>query len=199
MMEQQMREAVIAYGRKLVESGLVQGTWGNISVRLDADHMLVTPSGLDYQSLQPEDIVKVNLRTLEYKSARKPTTEKKLHQAILLARPECGAVIHTHSANCSVYAAAGATIPIKDAAMRKRFGGDVRCAAHALPGTSKLSRATLKALEERSACLLQNHGVICCGSSLADAYELCEMLEREAELMPRAEDHQPGASAVIRS
>jgi len=194
MMEQRMRETITAYGRKLVESGLVQGTWGNICVRLDADHMLVTPSGLDYLSLQPEDIVKVNLRTLEYESARKPTTEKKLHQAILLARPEFGAVIHTHSANCSVYAAVGATIPIKDAAMRKRFGGDVRCAVHALPGTSKLSRVTLKALEGRCACLLQNHGVICCGSSLADAYELCELLEQEADLSPRSGNLQQGAS-----
>jgi len=186
MTEQEMREQVIAYGKRLVESGLVQGTWGNISVRLDLDHMLVTPSGLDYQGLVPEDIVKVNIRTLKYESTRKPTTEKKLHQAILLARPECGAVIHTHSVNCSIYAAAGAEIPITGIELIKRFGGNVRCAAHALPGMSKLNQVALKALEGRNACLLQNHGVICCGSSLADTYELCELLEQAASII--AED-----------
>ena len=63
--EQKLREALVCYGVKLVEEGLVQGTWGNISVRLDDRHMLVTPSGLDYLRLTPADMVKVNIETLE--------------------------------------------------------------------------------------------------------------------------------------
>lgn len=180
MTEHELREAIIACGRKLVETGLVQGTWGNIAVRLDEQHMLVTPSGLDYLVLTAEDIVKVDIQTLTYTSGRKPTSEKRLHQAVLRARPDVGAVIHTHSPDCSVLAAAGAALPAMTAEMRSLVGDGARTAAHALPSTGKLSRVALAALEGRNACLLANHGVLCCGRDLGEAYRVCEVMEEAA-------------------
>lgn len=94
------------YGKQLVTSGLVQGTWGNLSVRLDDTYMLVTPSGLDYARLTPADMVKVNMRTLAYEGDLKPTSEKSLHAAIYHNRPDIGGIIHTHAKYCCVYAAA---------------------------------------------------------------------------------------------
>lgn len=180
MIEHELREAIVACGRMLVETGLVQGTWGNIAVRLDERHMLVTPSGLDYLALTADDIVKMDLQTLAYSSKRKPTSEKRLHQAVLRARPDVGAVIHTHSPDCSVLAAAGATLPAMTEEMRSLVGGGARTAAHALPSTGKLSRVALAALEGRNACLLTNHGVLCCGRDLEEAYRVCEVMEAAA-------------------
>lgn len=180
MIERELREAIVACGRKLVATGLVQGTWGNIAVRLDERNMLVTPSGLDYLSLTVDDIVKVDIETLAYASRRKPTSEKKLHQAVLRARPDVGAVVHTHSPDCSVIAAAGTTLPAMTEEMRSLVGDGARTAAHALPSTGKLSKVALAALEGRNACLLANHGVLCCGRDLDEAYRVCEVMEEAA-------------------
>ncbi|MDD3946548.1 MAG: class II aldolase/adducin family protein [Clostridia bacterium] len=81
MTEKEIRQAVKDAGVRLIESGLVQGTWGNISIRLDEKHMVVTPSGLDYIRLTPEDMVVVDIDTLEYDSPIKPTSEKKIHMS----------------------------------------------------------------------------------------------------------------------
>ncbi|MEG2770255.1 MAG: class II aldolase/adducin family protein [Oscillospiraceae bacterium] len=178
--EQELRQAVVEYGKRLVETGLVQGTWGNIAVRLDDNYMLVTPSGLDYLHLTPDDVVKVNLENLEYDGARKPTSEKKMHRAILNARPDAMAVIHTHSVDCGVFAAAGVSLPAATEKMKTLVGGEMRCAPHALPSTGRLSDVAVKALDGRNGCLLQNHGVICCGKDLANAFAICEAAEEAA-------------------
>ena len=86
-----------------METGLVQGTWGNLSIRLDDKYMLVTPSGLDYTRLTPADMVKVNISTLAYEGSLKPTSEKGLHAEVYKQRPDAGAVIHTHSKYCCVF------------------------------------------------------------------------------------------------
>ena len=87
-MEQTLRQQLVEYGKKLVSAGLVQGTWGNISVRLDEKYMLATPSGLDYDRLTPEDMVKVEIETLKYEGNLKPTSEKGLHAAIYKKRAD---------------------------------------------------------------------------------------------------------------
>lgn len=182
MSERQLREAIAEHGKRLVETGLVQGTWGNLSARLDEQFMLVTPSGLDYLCLAPADIVRVDLFTFAYESSngRRPTTEKRFHSAIYRARPEVNAVIHTHAEYCGVFAAAHRPLPASTPEQLRLFGGDVRCAAHALPSTARLTRFALAALDGRSACLLANHGAICIGSSLAAAFAVCGAAEAAA-------------------
>lgn len=171
--ESELRQQIVDYGKRLMEEGLVQGTWGNLAVRLDEAHMLVTPSGLDYRMLSPDDVVKVELETMRYESERKPTSEKQLHRDLFLARPDVGAAIHTHAKNCGVFAAARKAVCPAEGEM-------LLCAPHALPSTKKLSRVAIKALGDRSACLLMNHGVLCCGADLRQAYEGCKSSEQAA-------------------
>ena len=178
--EQSLREEIVRCGNRLVEEGLLQGTWGNIAVRLDETHMLCTPSGVAYHLLTADDIVNVELATLSYGDQRKPTSEKRLHRDIFLARADVGAVIHTHAKLCGVFAAARKTICCITGDMKTRIGSEMRCAGHALPSTKKLSKVALGALENRNGCLLMNHGVICCGTDLNGAYLACKAAEEAA-------------------
>lgn len=176
-MEQKLREALVEYGVKLVETGLVQGTWGNISVRLDDKHMLVTPSGLDYLRLTPADMVKVNIDTLEYEGGIKPTSEKGLHAGLYQLRPDLGAVIHTHSKYCCMFAAARKPLPVEDPALQAVFGSEVALAGYGLPGSKTLSKNTVAAFGDGMGAIMTAHGMICGGSDIADAFENCGKLE----------------------
>ncbi len=178
--EQELREAIVACGIRLVDEGLVQGTWGNIAVRLDETSMLCTPSGLAYHYLTPDDIVKVELSTLDYGSQRKPTSEKRLHRDLFAARPDAGASIHTHAKRCGVFAASRKTLCCISGEMKELVGAEMRCAGHALPSTKKLSKVALGALGQNNGCLLKNHGVLCCGKDLEQAYRTCKAAEQAA-------------------
>ncbi len=175
--ENLLREQLVTYGKKLVETGLVQGTWGNLSLRLDEKYMLVTPSGLDYTRLTAADMVKVCIDTLEYVGDLPPTSEKSLHAAIYETRPEVGAVIHTHSRLCSVFAAARRPVPVKDPEMQEIFGSRIPLAKYALPGTGALRDNTVSALGQGWGCIMSGHGMIACGSSLEDAFDHCQQME----------------------
>ncbi|MGN1415095.1 MAG: class II aldolase/adducin family protein [Anaerovoracaceae bacterium] len=179
--EARLRQMLVDYGNKLVDCGLVQGTWGNISVRLDDRYMLATPSGLDYSRLTPEDMVKVEIKTLKYEDDLKPTSEKGLHAAVYQRRPEIGAVIHTHAKYCCVFAAANQDMPIEDREGQKIFGTSVKLAGYGLPGSKALMKHTADALGENFGCIMANHGMLTCGSDLETAFNNCQMLEQCAE------------------
>jgi len=106
-----MRRMVIEGGLRLVREGLVARTWGNISLRVDSEHMLITPSGLAYQELEPEDIVLVNYHNSSHEGPVKPSSEKELHCEIYRTRKNIHAVIHTHQMNASTVAAARREVP----------------------------------------------------------------------------------------
>lgn len=178
--EREIRQQIVLFGKRLQEEGLLQGTWGNLAVRLNETHMLCTPSGLDYRSLTPEDIVKVELDSLGYGAQRKPTSEKRLHRDIFANRADVGAVIHTHAKLCGVFAAARKSICCIEGEMQRVVGNEMRCAGHALPSTKKLSRVAIQALGSNNGCLLMNHGVICCGADLEVAYRACKAAEEAA-------------------
>ena len=175
--EDELREKLCEYGKKLVATGLVQGTWGNLSIRLDDTYMLVTPSGLDYTRLTPADMVKVNISTLEYEGSLKPTSEKGLHAEVYIQRPDAGAVIHTHSKYCCVFAAAEKPLRINDPEMQKIFGTQVELAEYALPGTKKLMANTVKALGQNLGCIMSHHGMAACGADIEIAFDNCVKLE----------------------
>ncbi len=199
MTEAQYRQMVKDAGVRLAKERLVQGTWGNISVRLDDENMLVTPSGLDYERMSLTDLVVVNMRTLEYTSSVKPTSEKKMHALILLTRPDISAVIHSHPQNSSAFAAARQDLPIKSAKAQKLLGETVRCSEYGLPGTKKLTQSTLDALGKGSACIMANHGAIVCASTLDDAFILMKTLEQCAkEYLEQLVMKQAGATVYNR-
>ena len=180
-MEQTLREQLVEYGIKLVESGLVQGTWGNISVRLDDKYMLTTPSGLDYTRLTAEDMVKVDIQTLKHQGKNKPTSEKELHAEIYKARPDVGCVIHTHSKYACTFAAAQKPMPIVKE-YRELLGEELHLSKYAKSGSKELTKNTAEALGENVGAIMANHGMVAVGKDLAEALKICEKIEENGRI-----------------
>jgi L-fuculose-phosphate aldolase len=181
------KEQVIKAGLRLIEEGLVTRTWGNVSVKADENHMLITPSGRKYEDLIPDDIVLVNIQTSEYEGAIKPSSEHKLHSEIYRTRPEINAVIHTHQMNASTCAAARREVPPILDDMAQIIGTTVRVAPYALPSTKKIVKGTVKALKGRMAALMANHGAVCIGRDLSEAFVVCQVLEKACKAFIEAE------------
>lgn len=171
------RSIVWDAGRRLHREGLVARTWGNLSLRVNEDLFVITPSGIVYEQMRPEQVVPVRLRDLSYTGELKPSSEKAMHAAIYRDRPEICAVIHTHQSAASSVAAARKDIRDIPEEARKILGSVVRTAAYALPGTRKLAKATIRALQGSNAALLANHGAVCVGRDMADAFMVCTQLE----------------------
>lgn len=174
--ESELREKLVEYGHLIQNTGLVKGTWGNISIRLDDDHMICTPSGLDYSHLTADQMVKVNLHTLEYEGSLKPTSEKLIHATIYLNHDDAGAIIHTHSTNATAFSVVKKSLSIGDTT--------IKCADYGAAGTKELSNNISFALYEGSfGCFMQNHGMIALGSDIEDAYKKAWLIEDNATAM----------------
>ncbi len=204
------RRNLVEYGNKLIARKLVQGTWGNLSVRIDDDLMLVTPSGLDYDSLAPEDMVLMDIENLAVTSlldedtsdaknslpGNKPTSEASLHAGIYKNRPDIGAIIHTHSKYCSVFAACQMPIDVMDEYLAEEVAGDlIYVADYAASGSEELAKNVTKALGGsaldsknefevlmygRRGCIMSNHGMVACAADLDTALEVAEAMEEAA-------------------
>jgi L-fuculose-phosphate aldolase len=181
------KKVVCASGQQLLGKGYVSGTWGNISLRLDDHLMVITPSGREYETMVPEDIVIVDYLTHKYEGALKPSSEYKLHTEIYRSRKNINAVIHTHQMNASTVAAARREVPPILDDMAQIIGPSVRCADYALPNTKKIVRATVKALKGRFAALMANHGAVCIGRDMQEAFVACEVLEKACKAFIEAE------------
>jgi L-fuculose-phosphate aldolase len=181
------REALAEAGLKLVKLGLVARTWGNISIRVSEDEMLVTPSGKYYEDTLPEDMVLVNLSTLEYNHDQNPSSEFLLHAGIYADRREFRAIIHTHQMNASTCAAARREVPPILDDMVQIIGPSVRVADYAHSATKKIVRNTVKALRGRNAALMANHGAVCAGRDLDEAFAVCQVLEKACKAFIEAE------------
>ncbi|MBY6055411.1 class II aldolase/adducin family protein [Leisingera daeponensis] len=172
-----LRQEVIRACLEMNAHGINQGTSGNISVRA-GDQMLITPSGLPYEKMAPEDLVALPLDGSPPKNGqRKPSTEWPFHLAILREKTGVNAVVHAHPVYCSALAMNRQAIPACHY-MVAAFGGcDVPVADYALFGSQKLSDNIIRALRDRSACLMANHGAVATGDSLSRA--MWRMLELE--------------------
>lgn len=178
----QVQAAVCAAAKKLASGNLTVGTWGNISARLDEDHMVVTPSGMPYDILKPEDMVIVNMHDLTYEGKLKPSVETPMHARILLERPEVGGIVHTHSTYALVMAAAHKPIPPICDDQVQILGGEVRVARYTLPGTDDMAEAVTEALKGRMGALIANHGAVACGRTLDEALVAAAVLEKSAQV-----------------
>jgi len=174
-----LRAAVVHGCRELARLGLTHGTSGNISVRRSQRQFFVSPSGLAYDALKPEDIPIVDLDGRWF-GRRRPSSEWRFHRDILRSRADIGAVVHTHSAHATALACTGRGIPAFHYMVAVAGGVDIRCASYHTFGTEELSQAALAALEDRRACLLANHGVIACGVDLSQALTLAGEVENLA-------------------
>ena len=182
------RQRLIEAGKQMLEKKLTVETWGNLSLR-DPDTGLVylTPSAMAYHTIEPEDVAVVDLEGNLISGRRKPTIEMGLHLQLYRTRPEINAVIHTHPVQSQVFAVLRRPIPpiIDEAA--QVLGGTVPVAQYALPGTKELADNVGAAMEGRvRACLMANHGAVCVGESMEQAFKVCAVLEMTAEIYQRA-------------
>jgi L-fuculose-phosphate aldolase len=179
-----LREAMIATARKMNTAGLNQGTSGNLSVRVEGGFLL-TPTGMEYDALVPEDLVLMRFDG-SHEGRRRPSSEWQLHRDLLAARPEAGAVLHAHSMFSTTLACLRRGIPAFHYMISAAGGSDVRCAPYATFGTPELARSALDALEGRKACLLANHGMLALGKDLVAAFKLAVEVETLAAMYWRA-------------
>lgn len=178
---------VLATARAMNASGINRGSAGNVSAR-SAGGFVITPTGMAYAACSADDMVKVGADGTAM-GRRKPSSEWRFHRDIYAARPEAGAVVHTHSPFATALACQEQAVPAFHY-MVARFGGDdVRCAAYATFGSQQLSDAIVIALRDRNACLMAHHGMVVfgrdCGHALSLAVELetlCEQYWRVLQL-----------------
>jgi len=174
-----LRTMVLAACRELTRRGLTHGTSGNVSVRCDEQRFFVSPSGMDYELLQADDVPLMDLEGRWF-GRHRPSSEWRFHRDILRSRPDVGAIVHTHSPRATALACTGRGIPAFHYMVAVAGGRDIRCAPYHTFGTQELSDAALAALRDRKACLLANHGVIATGADLASAMRLAGEVENLA-------------------
>jgi len=181
MVEMDVKKEIIHIGKKMVEQKLVASTWGNISVK-SGSRIYITPSGMEYEYLEADDIVVVDGSGKVLEGKRKPSSELLMHLEIYKNRDDVTAVVHTHSLYASAYAVSRKPIPPIIEDMAQVVGGSVEVADYALPGTIELAHNITKALEKKGAALLANHGVVGVGYNLMEAYKACLLVEKTAQI-----------------
>ena len=175
-LRKQIIETAIAFNT----SGLSVGTSGNLSVRTPQGY-LITPTGIPYIQLKEADIVEMDLKGNIIHGDLKPSSEWQFHQGIYQAREEINAIVHIHSDYATGIACTRQDIPAFHYMVAKAGGDSIRCAEYATFGSEALSENAVKALEDRRACLLANHGMIILGEDLDSAYKLAEEVENIAK------------------
>jgi L-fuculose-phosphate aldolase len=178
------REAIVTTCRELSRAGLVVGTAGNVSVR-DGDLVAVTPSGVRYAGLAPELVGVHRLDGTPVEAPLAPTSELPLHLAIYAARPEVGAVVHTHSPAATALSTLVDEVPAVHYYVAM-FGGPVAVAPYATYGTAELAGNVVRALDGRTACLMGGHGAVGVGPDLATAHDKSLYLEWLCDVYLRA-------------
>lgn len=187
MLMQEERELVVEYGKKMSAAHLSTGTSGNISIyNAEKGLMAISPSGMDYFSTTPEDVVITDLNANIVNGKRKPSSEWALHTTFYKHKPHAGAVVHTHSVYCTTLAVLGEPIRAVHYVIGDANTDTVPCAPYQLFGTEALAEAAMEVCGESDAVLLGNHGLVCCGKNIKSAYGLACNLEFIAELQLRA-------------
>ncbi|MER6380380.1 class II aldolase/adducin family protein [Streptomyces sp. NPDC001250] len=165
---------LVATARRTVTDGLVVGTSGNVSARV-GDLVLVTPSGVPYDRLTPDDLTGVDLTGRQVLGTLAPTSELPMHLAVYRST-DARAIVHTHAVHATAVSTLVPELPLVHY-MAATLGGPVRVAPYATYGTDELAENMLRALTDRTGCLLQNHGTITYGATLDQAYDRTAQLE----------------------
>lgn len=165
----ELRQEVIRYGQLLVEHRLIQATWGNVSVRVDDDHFLMSPSGVDYYHVSPQEVALVRVADGSYDKGLHPSSERRMHQAIYRERGDIRAVVHTHSANCAVFAACRADLVTNEV--------NYPCATYGVSGSAALAKSVAQIMLAHDGCIMANHGFVTGAQTLERA--LAQAIEAE--------------------
>jgi L-fuculose-phosphate aldolase len=175
-----LKTEVIKYSKKLNIKNLSALRSGNISIRAKekgVEGFYITPSGMKYSSLKIKDIVFVSLKGIFDKKKNKPSSEWRFHQDIYVNKKEAKAIVHAHSTCATAVSSHQKNIPAFHYMVAVAGGEDLKCTKYATFGTKQLSKNIIKALKNRSACLIANHGQVAFGDNLEKAFELAQEIE----------------------
>ena len=187
MLMQEERELVVEYGKKMSAARLSTGTSGNISIyNAEKGLMAISPSGIDYFSTRPEDVVITDLDANIVDGDKKPSSEWGLHTTFYRHKPHARAVVHTHSMYCTTFAVLGQPIRAVHYVIGDAGGDIIPCAPYQTFGTVELAEAAIEVCGNSDAVLLGNHGIVVCGGSIKNAFSLACNAEYIAQLQYRA-------------
>lgn len=186
MLMNEERKGLVRYGQKLVTSGLTSGTGGNLSViNRDSGTVAVTPSGMDYFEIKPEDIVVTDMEGKVLDGDRRPTSELSFHLAIYSRRTDLNSVVHTHSPYATTIACMGWELPAVHY-MVAFSGLKVPLAPYETFGSRELAQAAAEHMGDCNAVLLANHGLVAAASNLPTAFAAAEEIEFTARIYCQA-------------
>lgn len=177
------KAAVLEAAKTMYARGLVEGTAGNVSNRVDESVVAMTPSSLSYDDMTIDDIVLVDLDGRVVEGERAATSEKALHLACYASYPEVAGVVHCHAPHASMFAVARQAIPAAIDEFVVYIGGDVPVCEYHPSGSDALAAEVAAHLADRSAALMANHGMVCVGRSAADALHAALVVEHSARIM----------------
>jgi L-ribulose-5-phosphate 4-epimerase len=185
--EDTARHELVSCGRALLARGLLSQTAGNLSVRIGDDAVCITPSSMEYDRIEPADIVVVGLDGEVRQGAREPSSETPLHCTVYQNRPDIAAIVHTHSPYATTLAILGLPIPAVHYMIAVARTTEIAVADYATYGTEDLARNVRDAFSPPSrAVLIANHGAVTVGGTLKEAADVAEAIETLAALYYRA-------------
>lgn len=183
MTEGELRQQMVHFARQMISTGLVRGTSGNLSTRESGtDTCLITPSGVDYDTMRAEDVVLVDLNGRPVLPGLKPSVDTPIHVAIYRARPDVGACIHTHSPYAAAFSTVGREIPPLITESAGYVGGSVRVMGYVPPAQTDTGDMVAAGLGSARAVLLPNHGVIAVGENLKKGFGAAMAVEESAHV-----------------
>ncbi|HZJ84572.1 MAG TPA: class II aldolase/adducin family protein [Syntrophomonadaceae bacterium] len=178
---QYIKDEVYATAIEIYKSNLVMGTWGNVSQRINQELFVITPSGMDYDSLSPEDMIIVDKRGEVVAGQYQPSIETRMHIEIYKNRLDVNGIVHVHSPYVTAFAVANQPIPVILEETAQVIGHPIEVAKYALCGSQALAYEVAKCLaNQENAVLLANHGLVALGSTLSDALRVCFIAEKTA-------------------
>jgi L-fuculose-phosphate aldolase len=177
--------AVLAAAREMLHRGLTEGTAGNISARQEDGTIVVTPTSVDYDVMELDDLVVLDSdgNVVKAKEGRKPTSEKYLHLACLKAYEDIGSVVHSHPVHATMFAVAHLPIPACIDEFTVFCGGEIRVSDYAKSGTAALADNMVIALKDRAAALIANHGLVAVSARPDAALKITALVERNAQII----------------
>jgi L-fuculose-phosphate aldolase len=178
-----VKERVLATAKRMLAKGLVEGTAGNISARMDDGNICITPSSVDYEEMVLEDIVVIDLEGNVVEGTKPPSSEKLLHLACYRTHDDLGAVIHSHPVYATMFAIAQQPIPACIDEFSIYVGGEVPVTEYAMSGTDHVGENAAKLLGDRGAALLANHGMVAVAGSPERALHITALVERSAQIV----------------
>lgn len=182
--ETAVRQNIVEIGRRLYQKGYIAGTEGNISIRITKNEIIITPAGFPKGNLQPKNLIKIDLAGKKIKGPEGslPSSETAMHLAIYKSRTDVKAVIHAHPPFATGFSVARVPLPKKILPELILTLGEIPLSEYATPTTQKLAKAVSKLIINHDAVLLANHGIVCVGKNIDDAYYKIELVEHFAKI-----------------